>query len=93
MGTDPNKEKEQADNLKLKRGLWKENDKEIRAELDELSKVKDIQMPTTKRDNNYLKEMTNTNARLLYKDNMACRECPSGGNETHEEKPGLRNKG
>ena len=35
MGTDPNKEKEQADNLKLKRGLWKENDKEIRVDLDE----------------------------------------------------------
>ena len=77
--------KEQADNLKLKRGLWKENDKEIRAELDELSKVKDIHMPTTKRDRNYLKEMTLTNASLyqckiidylkgskssLYKDNM-----------------------
>ena len=30
MGTDPNKEKEQADNLKLKMGLWKDNVKEIR---------------------------------------------------------------
>ena len=29
MGTNPIKEMEQADNLKLKRGLWKENDKEI----------------------------------------------------------------
>ena len=38
MRTNPIKEMEQADNLKLKRGLWKENDKEIRAELDELKK-------------------------------------------------------
>ena len=47
-GQTPNKEKEQADNLKLKRSLWKENDKEIRADLNELKKVKYIQMPTTK---------------------------------------------
>ena len=33
MGTNPIPEMEQADNLKLKRGLWKENDKEIRAAL------------------------------------------------------------
>ena len=35
---------------------------EIRAELDELSKVKDIKMPTTKRERNYL-----TNARLWFR--------------------------
>ena len=46
MGNDPNKKNEQADNLKLKRGLWKENNKEKIADLDELSKVKDIHMPT-----------------------------------------------
>ena len=84
----------------------KENDKEIRAELDELSKVKDIHMPTRKGDRNYMKEMTLTNARLwfryccknidqikenkssMYKDNMDCRLCTSGENETpkHLEK-------
>ena len=46
---------EQADNLKLKRGRWKENYNEIRAELDELKKVKYIDMPTTKRERNYLR--------------------------------------
>ena len=66
-GTDTDKEKGQADNLKLKRGLWRENDKEVRAELDVLSKVKDIKMPTTKRDKNYLKEITLTNARLRFR--------------------------
>ena len=50
IGTNPILEMEQADNLKLKRGLWKENDKEIRAALDELKKVKYIDMPTTKRE-------------------------------------------
>ena len=32
------------------RKLWRENDKEIRPELDGLSKVKDLKMPTTKRE-------------------------------------------
>ena len=41
---------EQADNLKLKRGLWKENYKEIRTALDKLKKVKYIDMPTTKKE-------------------------------------------
>ena len=54
MGTNPIKEIEQADNKKLKRGLWKENYKEIRAALDELKKVRYIDMPTTKRERNYL---------------------------------------
>ena len=100
MGTNPLKEMEQADNLKLKRGLWKENNKEIRAELDELKKVKYIDMPTTKRERHHLREMTLTNARLwfryqckiidhikgnkssVYNNNMACRLCTSGENET-----------
>ena len=67
MGREKDKEKEQADNLKLKKALWRENDKEIRAELDELSKVKDLKMPTTKRERNYLKDMTLTNARLWFR--------------------------
>ena len=54
-GTNPIPEMEQADNLKLKRGVWKENYKEIGAELDEQKKVKYIDMPTTKRERNYLR--------------------------------------
>ena len=42
LGTNSLPEMEQADNLKLKRGLWKENDKEIRAELDQLNKAEYI---------------------------------------------------
>ena len=82
--------------------MWKENDKDKRADLNELKKVKDIQRPTTKRERNYLREMTLTNARLwfryrckiidhikgnkssMYKDNMACRLCTRGENETQE---------
>ena len=93
---------EQADNLKLKRGLWKENDKEIRSALDNLKKVKYIDMPTTKRERNYLRVMTLTNVRLwfryrcqiityikgnkssMYRNNMACRLCTSGEDETQE---------
>ena len=62
LGKNPIPEMEQADNLKLKRGLLKENDKEIRAALDELKEVKYIDMPTTKREKNYLREITLTNA-------------------------------
>ena len=53
MGTDPVLDREQADNLKLKQGLWRENDKEIRTALDKLKKVKYIDMPKTKREKNY----------------------------------------
>ena len=74
----------------------------IRAKLDNLSKVKDIKMPTIKRERNYLKEMNLTNARLwfryrckiidhmkgnkssMYRNNMHCRLCTSGENETQE---------
>ena len=41
--------------------------KKIRAELDKHSKVKDIKMQTTKRERNYLKDMTLTNARLCFR--------------------------
>ena len=66
-GTDPVLEREQADNLKLKQGLWSENDKEIRTALDKLKKVKYIDMHKTKRERNYLREMTLTNARLWFR--------------------------
>ena len=102
LGIEKDKEKEQAENLKFKKALWRENDKEIRAELDGLSEVKDLKMPTTKRERNFLKEMNLTNARLcfryrckiiahikcnkssMYRNNMQCRPCKSGENETQE---------
>ena len=49
------KEKAQAENLKFNKAFWRENYREIRAEMDKLSKVKDLKMPTTKRERNYLK--------------------------------------
>ena len=45
MGTDPIPAKAKADDLKLKIALWKENDKEIRYELDQKEKVRNIVMP------------------------------------------------
>ena len=51
-------------NLKFKIALWRENNKEIRAKLDGLSKVKDLKMPTTKRERNYLNEMNLTNPHI-----------------------------
>ena len=56
-GTDPFLEREQAVNLKLKQGLWREKDKEIRTALDKLKKVKQIDMNKTKRERNYLREL------------------------------------
>ena len=37
---------QEADDFKLKKSLWKENDKEIRYEMDQKDKVRDIIMPT-----------------------------------------------
>ena len=54
-GTDLILERAQANNYKLKKGLWAENDKEIRAALDKLKKVKHIDMPNTNKERNYLK--------------------------------------
>ena len=45
MGTDPVLDRKQTDNLKVKQGLWKENDKEKRTALEKLEKVKYIDMP------------------------------------------------
>ena len=39
MGTDPIPERASSDDFKLKKGLWRENDKDIRQEKDELEKV------------------------------------------------------
>ena len=38
MGTDPLPAKARSDDFKLKKALWAENDKEIRADLDKLKK-------------------------------------------------------
>ena len=67
--------------------------------MDNLSKVKDLKLPTTKREQNYLKGMTlmiwfryrckikahiKGNKSSMYKDNMQCRLCKSGEDETQE---------
>ena len=52
-GTDPIPENARADDFKLKQALWRENDKEIRSEMDQKDKVRDIIMPKKK-----LKETT-----------------------------------
>ena len=52
-GTDPIPAKARTDEFNLKKGLWAENDKEIRAARNKLEKVEEIEMPTTKRERNY----------------------------------------
>ena len=47
----------QAENLKFKKTLWRENDKEIRAEMD-------LKMPTTKIARNQFKGMNLMNAQI-----------------------------
>ena len=51
----------------VKKGLWKENDKEIKIEKDKLSKVRDIPMPTKKYERNYLAKQTTANARIWFR--------------------------
>ena len=48
MGTDPTPANARNDNFKLKKALLAENNKEIRLELDQREKVKNIAMPNTK---------------------------------------------
>ena len=43
-------QKAKEENLKFKKTLWWEDYKEIRTEMDRLSKVKDLKMPTAKRE-------------------------------------------
>ena len=54
MGTDPIPANARADNFKLKKALWAENDKEIRLELDQKEKVKNIIMPNKKIERNFM---------------------------------------
>ena len=48
MGTDPIPERARADDFKFKKGLWRENDKDTRLEMDQREKVRNIAMPQTK---------------------------------------------
>ena len=69
MGTDlhPLPEKVRSDNLKLKKALWAENDKVIRAEPNKLDKVRNTEMPSKKYQRNYLADMTLADARLWFR--------------------------
>ena len=60
-------QKAKAENLKFKKALLRENDKEIRTKMDKLSKVQDLKMPTTKRERNYLKGMNMMDAQVSYR--------------------------
>merc|ERR1711892_560521 len=81
--------------FKLKQGLWRENDKDIK-------RVKDIPMPTKKIERNYLAKLTTANARIWFRyrsqiisdikgnqssqwtGRMQCRHCNTGSDETQE---------
>ena len=66
-GTDPIPERARLDEFKLKQGLWKENDKDIKLVKDEKPKVKNIAMPTKKIERNYLAKLTTANARIWFR--------------------------
>ena len=65
--TNPIKDKAKYDEFMLKKGLWRENDKDIKLEKDELSKVREIEMPTKKYERNYLAKQTIANARVWFR--------------------------
>ena len=67
MGTDPIPAKARTDEFNLKNAICAENDKEIRASLNGLEKVKEIEMPTTQIERNYLQDMTPADARLWFR--------------------------
>ena len=48
MEKDPITERARADIFKLKKGLWRENDKDMRLEMDQRKKVRNIVMPQKK---------------------------------------------
>ena len=58
MGTDPLPEKARSDDFKPKKALRAENDKDLRADLNKLKKVQNIEMPSKKKKKNYLADMT-----------------------------------
>ena len=67
MGTDQIPERASADDFKLKKGLWRENDKDIRLEMDQREKVRNIAMPQKKIERNYLAHQTIANARIWFR--------------------------
>ena len=67
MGTDPIPERANSDDFKLKKEIWRENDKDIKRELDQLDKVRNIPMPQKKIERNYLAKQTIANARIWFR--------------------------
>ena len=67
MGTDPIPANARANDFKLKKALWTENDKEIRLDLDQREKVKNIIMPNKKIERNYLADQTLSGARIWFR--------------------------
>ena len=55
------------DEFKLRQGLWRENDKDIKLEKDKKPKVRNIAMPTKKIERNYLAKLTTANARIWFR--------------------------
>ena len=51
----------------IKKGLWRENYKDIKQVKDELEKVRDIPMPQKKIERNYLAKQTIANARIWFR--------------------------
>ena len=66
-GTDPRLDRAKYNKFKLKQGLWRENDKDIKIEKDKRSKVRDLPMPTKKYERNYLANLTTANARIWFR--------------------------
>ena len=66
-GTDPIPANARADDFKLKKALWAENDKEIRLELDQKKKVKNIVMPNKKIERNYPANLTLSDAKIWFR--------------------------
>ena len=67
METYPIPERASADNFKLKKGLWRENDKDIRLEMDQSEKVRNVAMPQKKIKRSYLAHQTIANARIWFR--------------------------
>ena len=66
-GTDPIPENTRADDFKLKQALSRENDKEIRSEMDQKNKVRDIIMPQKKVERNNLANLTLSDAIIWFR--------------------------
>ena len=66
-GKDPNPTKSRTDKFNLKKALWADNDKEIRAALNRMEKVMEKEMPTTKIERNDLQDLTLAVARSLFR--------------------------